>query len=529
MRLRIISLVVLFLFSAVAFGVFSYTNKNVGKITYNSDVPGSTQVADVKFGQFTNSVKIAEWDRENTFYNYNLFLKQGIGPDITSLDERNSDVNPKGIRVLVIGDSFVWGDGVTDAGMTIGMRIQDELNSLVGSDIFTVINNGKSGASTYNHAEYFTKERLSKIKPDFIVYAYYVNDTVPNFNEKMICIDKTVCDQFSPQSAPEYRDCIDGKSNVFNKVVTNFVRSRFPSFANDLIVRNCDSIYQKLSKLSHTDEELWSDNEINPWFPTWKKAVATFAANTKDIPTFMAHLYFNKPEVKNDQEITKEFNDLGIPVIPMQSSLDKIYEVGSGVLALNPVNAHSNSTLTKLYAKDIANYLIKKVDPNLISNAKVNAYSSGRKLVSSVLPVSVDVIENSDKSAEILIKNFVKEDDFPHIIAGKPLPSQFVPCVDLGYSHIQVNLNRFIAPGKNLTIIPQGSNSSKFTLGYYHYDKDYTPVYQEVGPLSSSLTFKIPEDSHGILLTVGMKNKNKNCPLTEEIIIENFAFGIRLG
>ena len=529
MRLRIISFIVLFLFSLLAFSFFSFTNRNVGKISYKSEVPGSTQIADVKFGQFTNSVKIAEWDRENTFYNYNLFLKQGLGPDISSLDERNLDVNPKGIRVLVIGDSFVWGDGVTDAGMTIGTRIQDELNSLVGSDIFTVINNGKSGASTYNHAEYFTKERLELIKPDLIVYAYYVNDTVPNFNEKMICVDKTVCNQFSPQSAPEYRDCIDGKSNVFNKVVTNVVRSRFPSFANDLIIRNCDSIYKRLSIASHTDEQLWSDNKSNPWFPTWKKAVATFATNTKDIPTFMAHLYFNKPEVKNDLEITKEFTDVGIPVIPMQSALDKIYEVGSGSLALNPVNAHSNSILTKLYAKDIANYLIKNIDPNLLSNSKAKGYSSNRKLVSSVLPISVDVTENTSKSAKVSIKNFNKNDDFPHVIAGKPLPSQFVACVDLSYSHIQVNLNRFISPGSTLTISPQSSNAGKFTLGYYHYNKDYTPVFQEVGLLSSNITIKVPEESHGILLTVGMKDKNKNCPLTDVITIENLSIGIQLG
>jgi hypothetical protein len=367
------------------------------------------------------------------------------------------------------------------------------------------------------------------IKPDLIVYAYYVNDTVPNFNEKMICVDKTVCNQFSPQSAPEYRDCIDGKSNVFNKVVTNFVRSRFPSFANDLIIRNCDSIYKRLSIASHTDEQLWSDNKSNPWFPTWKKAVATFATNTKDIPTFMAHLYFNKPEVKNDLEITKEFTDVGIPVIPMQSALDKIYEVGSGSLALNPVNAHSNSILTKLYAKDIANYLIKNIDPNLLSNSKAKGYSSNRKLVSSVLPISVDVTENTSKSAKVSIKNFNKNDDFPHVIAGKPLPSQFVACVDLSYSHIQVNLNRFISPGSTLTISPQSSNAGKFTLGYYHYNKDYTPVFQEVGLLSSNITIKVPEESHGILLTVGMKDKNKNCPLTDVITIENLSIGIQLG
>jgi len=528
MRLRALGLIVLSVIILVSMTLLSYGDKSLGKVPDKSAIPGSNGVTGETFGQFTNTVKIAEWDRENTFINYNLFLKQGVGPEITSLDERNDNLNPNGIKVLLIGDSFVWGDGVTDAGMTVGTRLQDELNSLTKPGAFNVISYGKAGASTYNHAEYYTKEKISTINPDVIVYGYYVNDTVPNFNEKMICLDKSLCNQFSPQTAPEYRNCISGDSNKFNKIVKNSVRKLYPSLANELIVRNCDSIFQKLSKSKHTDEELWSDNSINPWFPTWKKAVSIFASNTKGVPTYMAQLYLNKPVLPNVKEIEKEFIANSIPVIPMPSALDKIYEVGSGPLSLNPVNGHSNSTLTKLYAKDIAQYLLANLQPSLIAKSQAQIFASKRNLVASILPVSVKLTQNTSSTSLLAVDDFKESDSFPHLIAGKPLPNQYVACTDLGYPHIQVNLNRFLTPGQRVIFSPNSKDNLNLTLGYYFYDKDYVSKYVEVGPLRSNTQITVPNDSHGMLVTIGIKTKSK-CPLDEVVTLPNFSIGMILA
>ena len=489
-----------------------------------SEIPGSKGAVSQPFGQFTETVKIADWDRENTFINYHLFLEEGVGMDITTIDERNDNFNEEAIKVLVIGDSFVWGDGVTDPAMTVGMRIQDELNAQTTPGKYMVINQGRSGASTYNHAEYFTPEKIKELGPDLIIYTYYVNDTVPNFNEKMICGDKTVCDQFSPQTAPEYRACINGTDDYLGKFVKKILRPKYPSLSSRIMVRKCDPIYQRLVKVKHSDEELWSNNALNPWYKTWERAVETLANNTEGIPTYMAELYFNLPNVDNDREVLTVFKDNGFKVIEMPGAIKLIKEFGNAVLALNPVNSHSNSWLNKSYAQDIAKIVLKDIDQLNKANPK-EAFNTEYKLLSSSLPSNLSIKENTPVSVELSIPKFKSSDAFPHLIAGEALPDQYVACMDIGYPHIQLNLNRFLRNSK-ITVEASGYRGD-LTVGYYYYDENFKATYQEVGPLSKNKVVNLPPGNNGILLTVGDKSIKDGCSLKKVITLQSFNLSIK--
>lgn len=498
--------------------VHSFTESNI------SEIPGKKGPTGQPFGQFTETVKIADWDRENTFINYHLYLEEGVGPDITTIDERNDNFNEKAKRVLVIGDSFVWGDGVTDPGMTVGIRIQDELNAMTKPGQFMVINKGKSGASTYNHAEYFTPEKIKELAPDIIIYAYYVNDTVPNFNEKMICGDKDVCDQFSPQTAPTYRSCIAGEDDYLGKFIKKIIRPNYPSLSSRMLVRKCDAIYQKLLKTKLSDEELWSNNSLNPWFSTWKQAVNTLAQNTKGIPTYMAELYFNLPKVENDREVLTVFKENGFKVIEMPGAISLIKENGNAVLALNPVNSHSNSWLTKSYAQDIAKVVVSD-QGGLVNPQEVKEFNTGYKLISSSLPSNLIVKENTLNSAVLSVPKFKKSDAFPHLIAGETLPDQYVACMDIGYPHIQLNLNRFFK-GDRIKVSSK-DYLGELTLGYYYYDNNAKPTYIEVGTINNSTEIRIPEINNGILLTIGDKNIKNGCALNKVITLKPFTLTLK--
>ena len=488
-----------------------------------SEIPGKKGSSAQPFGQFTETVKIADWDRENTFINYHLYLKEGVGPDITTIDERNNNFNNKAKRVLVIGDSFVWGDGVTDPGMTVGMRIQDELNAMSKPGKFMVINKGKSGASTYNHAEYFTPEKIKELAPDLIIYTYYVNDTVPNFNEKMICGDKDVCNQFSPQTAPSYRACIAGEDDYLGKFVKKIIRPNYPSLSSRLLVRKCDAIYQKLLKSKLSDEELWSNNKMNPWFSTWKKAVATLAQNTEGIPTYLAELYFNLPKEENDREVLNVFKDSGFKVIDMPGALSIIKKNGNAVLALNPVNSHSNSWLTKSYAQDIAKTVMED-QKKLAESQEAEEYKTEFNIMSSTLPSNLLIKENTSNSAFLSVPRFKSSDAFPHLIAGEKLPDQFVACMDIGYPHIQLNLNRFFK-GDKIKISSSGYKG-ELTLGYYYYASNFKPIYKEVGLIKNTTEVIFPVVNNGILLTIGDKNIENGCSLNK--VISHNPFNLTL-
>ena len=79
----------------------------------------------------------------------------------------NSEVAGK-IKVMVVGDSFVYGDGIED----VKDRFSNRLAQKLGDD-YAVFNLGKGGTDTKHHIEAIVNYPYS---PDILVLSYFVND-----------------------------------------------------------------------------------------------------------------------------------------------------------------------------------------------------------------------------------------------------------------------------------------------------------------------------------------------------------------
>lgn len=83
---------------------------------------------------------------------------------------------PEGVsRILVVGDSFVFGFGVEASVDTFPAVLERELAALSGSPRCEVLNAGRMGADSAEQVA-ILQELLPGVAPDLVLIGYYVND-----------------------------------------------------------------------------------------------------------------------------------------------------------------------------------------------------------------------------------------------------------------------------------------------------------------------------------------------------------------
>jgi lysophospholipase L1-like esterase len=106
-------------------------------------------------------------------------IHKGIQYKTNSLGLRNKEVQkdkPGGVkRILALGDSFVWGDGLSYDDL-VTVKIEKALNNIYSHRI-EVINGGISGFNTTD--EFKQLKRLGLIyEPDLVVVFFFTNDVL---------------------------------------------------------------------------------------------------------------------------------------------------------------------------------------------------------------------------------------------------------------------------------------------------------------------------------------------------------------
>ena len=529
MRVRILGVVVLLLslFPVLLLPIYLENKYTLVKTDFD---PNSLVKRSDDGPPMYNQKSIPIWDRENAFINNNLFYMQGRGPDIRTKEQKDNLVNSKAIKIALIGDSFTWGNGAYDSGMSIGRRLEEALNKAAGANTFNILIQARNGDSTYNYVDVYTKTKIKELNPDIIVYDFFQNDVVPSFNERMICGNKSFCTENSPETKPEYTDCIGAKNNDFSFLVKVLIRSKFPSLANDLIIRHCDPIYQKLKIQNFDVLYLMNNPDLNPWYPTWKKAVKLFAEQTSSVPTYVANLYSPSgisPKVQNI--LFPEFKANNLPMIPMTNSIKLITEHPVGDLTVNKTNGHAGSPLTQAYASDIANYILTKVTPTQIKNTEASKFSLIPNLVSSKMPANISLSQNTPTNVSFTLEKAVDDPKYPLAIAGEVVPAQHVLCADLMYSHIALNLNPDLKPGTKIKIsIKDNPDHLNLKLILANYDNSYFLNYANLGDIGQEIIFTIPQNSKGSILLIGDSNINKNCSIKEIVDLPSFSGSLEI-
>lgn len=113
----------------------------------------------------------------------------GYGAPVIKFQEKYYLLNSKGFRdrefsyekenntyrILVLGDSIAFGQGIKNMEDTFPKLLEKRLNQNKSSITYEVINTGRQGYGTKDELEFWNNEGF-KYNPDFVIIAYYIND-----------------------------------------------------------------------------------------------------------------------------------------------------------------------------------------------------------------------------------------------------------------------------------------------------------------------------------------------------------------
>ncbi len=83
-------------------------------------------------------------------------------------------------KILVLGDSVSWGNGIDDTNALFASRLEVELNSQGRGIGYEVINSGVPGYSTFQELAYLRRYGLA-LDPDLIILQFCLNDVVERY------------------------------------------------------------------------------------------------------------------------------------------------------------------------------------------------------------------------------------------------------------------------------------------------------------------------------------------------------------
>lgn len=296
------------------------------------------------------------------------------------------DVHPGDKRILVMGDSFVWGDGSANMNDIWWRRLQMEL-ARRGYHNVQVISAGLCGAAT--HRELKWAEKLVSIyKPDMIVWGYVTNDAEEGSEHSGQGIVKQI-------SLPK-----DEAFDNFWGTATNL----FPYFTQQLSGLRGKNMTLKYSGPQYGyDYNTWTQKILEgPNFAQYQKTVQRLANFVKEakIPSTVITLCMPWESPVIVDPVEKLFKADGLDYHNLLPVLGPWYKrlASSGLakgplsLAVNPANGHPGVTLTNFYACQTAD-ILEKSYPQVLGKKTPDSQpdTSGPLQINDFVPPSLSV------------------------------------------------------------------------------------------------------------------------------------------
>jgi len=308
----------------------------------------SAGAADAKSG-----VQLAtrNWQQENARINENNFAKILLAPDEwiwRSQGFPTTEQRRKSHRILVVGDSFVWGDGYANMNDLWWRQLERELRHRGYRDV-EVIGLGASGASTRLELDRMRKV-LPRYRPDLVIWGYVTNDAdeglVKQFDYNRLNKDAVV----------GYHDR-QAEHGWFRRL--NF----------QLEQRRREKLLRTLPgpKRGYAYNE-WELRLLGPAnLAAYKKTLHEVAAFMRDADT--PYFFISLPSYPREESLRPryapikpifatahvEFVDLLDDFVAAYSSGTPLSnDLGWGI---NPVNGHPGVVLTRFYAREAADVL----------------------------------------------------------------------------------------------------------------------------------------------------------------------------
>ncbi|MCX7099266.1 MAG: SGNH/GDSL hydrolase family protein [Methylococcales bacterium] len=334
-----------------------------------------------------------EWQDENRIINQENYKKIQNSPSqplFTSLGYA-PDLSQGRQRILVLGDSFIWGDGHTNINTIWWRQLQWELERR-GYNNLEVVAAGTNGASTQDHYSWLNNNLADNIHPSAVIFGYVTND--PQIKDasgndlvKQLPVDGSVDKMLLPFEGllPNLSFVIKSRAQLKQKLTPDDTTG-YPYQQWELKLlegKNFDAYKNVLKQLSAKLSTL---------------KVPTFFVTTPSAPN---QEYFEpryQPVSVAMRESGLEFVDL-LPTF-LACCGNKL--LGQLPWAINPANGHPGPRATYFYAQQVANLLETKYPESLGQRSAPQPF---QPRINDWLPASLKLVANGEASWEFLYPN----------------------------------------------------------------------------------------------------------------------------
>ena len=243
-------------------------------------------------------------------------------------------------RVVVLGDSFAWGDGVyfQDA---FPYRLEARLNKVSKGQRFEVVNWSRPGWNTVRQRRSL-ELRLDEVDPDLLILAFVLNDPEP--------VDRTVLEQML--SAAEQRQPEPGISSwLFAR--SHLYRLVWSRLENSRTHRELGAFYRSLFEAEHWEACQRALKRLRNL--TRRRGVPMVVVV---FPVFDSPMDSRYPYSDLHAKITHAAESLKIPVLDL---LPVFWGMDAARLAVVPfTNAHPTEIAHRVATDGILDYLVRK-------------------------------------------------------------------------------------------------------------------------------------------------------------------------
>lgn len=490
----------------------------------------------VRFDPVTPEKSAYIWERDVQFMITQQAHRIGWGPDIKPqvATNKKGDGTASGTslptkKIVVVGDSFVWGQSAEDLSMRWPQVMERMLNSKATNMRFEVTSLGRGASSTMKESEWFTPERLQRLQPDAVIVGFVDNDYMPTYTEKGLCEELGTCsdDGYAPASdcGPrcDLAACLLGERSPTGWVLRT-LNPWFPNVTRALLLRHCDPdrINARLGLLKESSV-LGNPEQSDVW-PRFTAAVNRISDNTPGVAKFVNVTRtrpFPKGSVAPGEDV---FREAGFKIIDTSKQYEALADPEGGELVwnINPADPHPSSLITYAYAADATAALLNHFGAIVGERTQT---AGNAPLVNNYLPTALQVVENSSSSSRVRHANS-REYDYLGVLAtvnGSGTPLMTVPCAAMGRPHARVMLDPLLGPTTKV-VLRMNTSEAPVVIHPVGYLADGTPVQGESFVLTAGSQRSVSLD--GVLTGFLIGGIDSGCGLDKEIRLKKFDLSI---